>query len=62
MAAPQGIEIRVSERICVFSARERPPASIFHENFEISDFMTNLVLAKSGVKQIFPDTTPGPKC
>ena len=45
-----------------FSAREGPPASIFHENFEIPDFMTDLDPAKSHVKQIFPDTAPRPKC
>ena len=45
-----------------FSARERPPALIFSENLVISDFMTDLDPKKSHVKQIFPDTTPGPKC
>ena len=45
-----------------FLAREGPPASIFHENFENSDFMTDLGPKKSGVKQIFTDTAPRPKC
>ena len=43
-----------------FSSRERPPASIFHEIFEISDFASDLDLAKSHVKTIFLDAAAQP--
>ena len=39
------------------SSREGPPTSIFHEIFGISDFASDLDLAKSHVKTIFLDTT-----
>ena len=38
-----------------------PPASIFHEIFEISEFASDLGPAKSHVKTIFLDTTAQPK-
>ena len=58
--APQGIEIRVSERIWSFFFHEMPPASIFHEILKNSDFASDLDPAKSHVKTIFLDTTAQP--
>ena len=58
----QALKFASANKFAYFSAREGPPASIFHENFEISDFMTDLGRKNSSVKQIFPDTTPRPKC
>ena len=43
-----------------FSSHERPPASIFHEIFEISKFAPNLDLHKSHLKTIFLDTAAQP--
>ena len=43
-----------------FSAREGSPASIFFENVEISDFASDLDLAKSHLKTIFLDTAAQP--
>ena len=43
-----------------FSEREEPPASIFHQIFQFSDFASDLESAKSHVKTIFLDTTAQP--
>ena len=60
-AVPQGIEIRVSEEFCDFTAREGSPAAIFHEIFEISDFASDLGAAKSRLQEFFWGTAAQPQ-
>ena len=59
-AAPQALKFASATEFGHLSSRERPPASIFHETFEISDFASDLDLAKSHVKTIFLDATAQP--